>query len=157
MSEYPKIEYPTIVEGTIRSDRLRLECIDGEELEISKETINLYPNFLAENFPGITFDGENFHLKNAGPFNYGSRTYGITHLQKYSTWGWLKVIPGCFHRWWFWGLQKKNSDGNWLPGTERGMYFRKPFSWRWDVAGTMIDGKLQHWIWTKGYLGGHWD
>ncbi len=139
----PTVLYPTIIEGVVSGNILRLESLDGSELLLSSKSVDV--------IKGVSHDGEAWQLSNAGPFVFFGKTWGISHIQKWSHWGWLKVNPDCFHRWWFWRTQQQDARGHWLPGTERGFYFRKPFSWRWQ-----IDEK-QPWIWTKGYLGGHWD
>lgn len=138
MREYPTVDYPTIMEGKIYGEKIRYECLDGSELVCKHpDEVTIFKNFK--------------------PFEKYGKMWGLTHLQKYSKWGWLKVSPDCYHWWWFWKLQKQDSNGNWIPGTERGIYFRKPFSWRWDVAGTVIGGVLRHWIWSKGFIGFRWD
>lgn len=151
MATYPTVDFPTIVSGLVYGPKLRVESTDGSEL--------LLDGTYAP--PGIEWhfiDGMlTAKLKDCGPFERNGKMWGVTHLQKYSPKGFLKVSPDCYHRWYFWRSQKKDLLGEWIPGTECGIYFRKPFSWRWDVAGTMIDGELRHWIWTKGYAGLHWD
>lgn len=72
----------------------------------------------------------------------------LTHLQKYSPFGLMLTWPFCFHFWLFWKKQQFDGGGNWLPGTEQGIYFRTP-GWRWDADLGMI--------WTWGYFGLHWD
>lgn len=146
--EYPTVLYPTILEGIVMAEKLRVESLDGSELYIT-------PAMCAFGWNGIGYDqgGRAFILKNTPPFPYQGKTWGVSHQQKWSKYGWLRTFPDCYHRWWFWRLQQTDAQGNWLPGTEEGLYLRKPFSWRWDVAGT--NGK--HWIWTNGFLGGHWD
>jgi hypothetical protein len=77
----------------------------------------------------------------------GSRVI-LTHLQKYSHFGFMVTWPFCFHFWIFWKLQEKDEIG-WLPGTEQGIYFRTP-GYRWDADLGMK--------WTWGYFpSGHWD
>lgn len=144
MVDYPSVLYPTIVSGKIWGEKIRCESLDGSEL--------------IKDIPGGSIE-----FQNAGPHEENGKLWGITHLQKYSPKGWLKVDPDCFHWWYFWRLQQQDANGNWIPGTEKGIYFRKSrvlfqtSCWRWDVAGTMIDGVLRHWIRSGGYLGGHWD
>jgi|SRR5690242_11484512 len=142
--EYPKVNYPTIIEGFVSGDQLRLESLDGSERVETPETLPL---------GGWLVSHGGIWLQSFGPVDIDGKTWGVSHQQKYSHHGWLKANPDCYHRWCFWRLQKKDAQGGWLPGTERGIYFRKPFSWRWDVAGT--NGK--HWIWTNGFLGMRWD
>lgn len=134
--KYPTVDYPTIDSGVIHGP-IRCESLDGSEMYLEEDDVTVLNDFK--------------------PFVLNGKTWGVSHLQKRSKRGWLKVSPSCYHWWWFWKLQEKDSNGQWISGSERGIYFRQPFSWRWDVAGTVIDGILRHWIWTKGYLGGHWD
>jgi len=72
----------------------------------------------------------------------------LTHLQKFSHFGFMMTWPFCFHFWLFWKLQEKDSSGTWIPGSESGIYFRTP-GYRWDADLGMK--------WTWGYVGGHWD
>jgi hypothetical protein len=147
-TDYPTVDYPTVVSGRIVAPIIRYESLDSSVLE--------------EAVPGGSIE-----LKMARPFERGGKMWAVTHLQKYSTEGWLKMDPDCFHAWKFWKLQERRPDANgvtvWVPGTEQGIYFRKSRvllrlkCWRWDVAGTMIDGQLRHWISSGGYFGGHWD
>lgn len=76
----------------------------------------------------------------------GDRTI-LTHLQKYSHFGFMLTWPFCFHFWLMWRLQK-GTEGNWEPGTEQGIYFRTP-GYRWDADLGMK--------FTRGYLGSHLD
>lgn len=151
--DYPTVDYPTILEGRVYGDRLRIESL-------SREATFLLPTDIAQ-ITGVEHNGDCFILTNAGPFIIDFRgetkTWGISHQQKFSRYGYLRVSPSCYHRWAFIRRQKQDAAGNWIPGTEVGIYFRMPFSWRWDVAGTLVNGVLRHWIWTKGFLGGHWD
>jgi len=135
--DYPTADYYTILAGEIWGP-VRCESLDGSEMylpEVSGST-----RFL-----------------NFKPFEQDGKMWGVSNIQKKSKKGWIKTDPDCYHRWYWFRQQKQDDQGNWIPGTELGFYFRKPFSWRWDVAGTVIDEILRHWIWTKGYLGGHWD
>ena len=136
MPKYPEVNFPTILEGHVYAPRLRMESLDGSEMYLTSLDI---PD---------QWEEEHFHLKNFGPIELEGKTWGVSHMQKQSRRGWLKASPDCFHWWYFWRQQLPGH-----PGTEQGIYFRKPFSWRWDVCGTL--GK--HWIWTKGFLGGVWD
>ena len=76
----------------------------------------------------------------------------VTHLQKFSRFGFLITWPFCFHFWLFWKKQEKHTFGfidlGWEPGTEQGIYFRTP-GFRWDADLGMK--------WTWGYFGLHWD
>lgn len=72
----------------------------------------------------------------------------LTHLQKYSHFGFMVTDPFCFHFWLFWRLQTDSGRNGWVPGTEQGIYFRTP-GWRWDADLGMK--------WTWGYIGGHLD
>lgn len=95
------------------------------------------------NLPGVVFSFI------AGPIRtelYGERTI-LTHLQKYSHFGFMMTWPFCFHFWVFLKLQEKE-NGQWKPGTEKGIYFRTP-GWRWDADLGMKT--------TRGYFGTHWD
>lgn len=71
----------------------------------------------------------------------------LTHIQKYSHFGFMMTWPFCFHFWLFWRLQDW-VEFQWIPGSEQGIYFRTP-GWRWDIDLGMK--------WTWGYVGGHWD
>ena len=77
----------------------------------------------------------------------GTRTV-LTHLQKFSKWGFMLHWPFGFHFWFWFRKQQQDAQGGWLPGTERGIYFRTP-GYRWDLDLGMI--------WTWGYFGFHWD
>lgn len=128
---YPQVDYPTVVRGQIYGP-IRCESLDGSELFL--------PN-----------DGM-VELRNFTPFKKDGRIYAVTHLQKRSKKGSLTMSPWIYHWWDFQKLQEQDIDGNWVPGTERGIYLRTP-GWRWDVAGTQ--GK--HWIRSGGFIGGHLD
>ncbi len=71
----------------------------------------------------------------------------LTHLQKHSHFGFMVTWPFCFHFWFMWRLQRQGF-GEWIPGTEQGIYFRTP-GWRWDAELGMK--------FTRGYFGLHWD
>jgi hypothetical protein len=77
----------------------------------------------------------------------GERTI-LTHLQKYSHYGFMVTWPFCFHFWLFWDLQIGDDRLGWKPGTEEGFYFRTP-GWRWDADLGMK--------WTWGFFGLNWD
>lgn len=72
----------------------------------------------------------------------------LTHLQKYSRFGFMLTWPFCFHFWFFWKLQEGDDTYGWKPASEQGIYFRTP-GWRWDKDLGMIP--------TRGYFGLHWD
>ncbi len=76
----------------------------------------------------------------------------FTHLQKYSTCGFLFTWPFCFHVWFFWKKQQQKADENgfliWQPGSEQGIYARTP-GWRYDKELGMK--------FTRGYCGLNWD
>jgi len=72
----------------------------------------------------------------------------LTHLQKYSRFGFMFTWPFCFHFWLFWKLQDGSDIDGWQPGTEQGIYCRTP-GYRWDAELGMKK--------TWGYLGLHWD
>lgn len=138
---------------------LRVESMTGGEMWLMPDGVKL---------PGITWARGAFYLSNFTPFEMIGHTWGVTHHQKLSHKGWLRANPTCYHQWKWSELQKKDANGGWIMGTERGLYFRKPTikifgfviteSWRWDVPGTKDEqGILRHWIPTKGFLGGHWD
>lgn len=79
----------------------------------------------------------------------------LSHLQKFSPFGFMMTWPFCFHVWIFWKMQEyyiENQYGQpvtiFKPGTEKGFYFRTP-GYRWDRDLGMK--------WTWGYFGMHWD
>jgi hypothetical protein len=125
----PTCLYPTLARGII-SGPIRCESLDGSEIWLPPAN-------------GIL---------RIEPFNKDGKTYAVSHMQKASSSGYLLMSPFIFHAWHFWKHQAKDSAGGWLPGTEQGIYTRSP-GWRWDVAGT----NGEHWIFSKGFLGGHWD
>lgn len=146
MTDYPTVDYPTIIEGRIYSLVLRFECLDGSEMFYAPTEI-----------PGATFLPKEmcWELKNFGPIDYAGKTWGVTHQQKQSKRGWLRVNPDCHHWWYFFRAQKQSADGSWIPGSEFGKYLRWG-TWRWDVPGT--NGK--HWIGPGSYylnFSTHWD
>lgn len=156
---YPTVDYPTILVGNISGNSVRCESLDQTEMYLTNDMLKNVTDPLGSPLVSgkIFFSDCEVQLSNFGPFKYNKKLWGVSHLQKQSKTGSLKTSPDCYHQWTWWKLQQKDANGGWIGGTERGIYYRKPLSWRWDVAGTTIDGKLQHWIWTKGYLGGHWD
>jgi hypothetical protein len=130
----PTVDYPTLVNGRI-SGPIRCESLDGTELWLPPQEGKL----------AIV------------PFQKDGKWFGISHIQKKSNSFSLYFSPFSYHFGEFWHLQEQDEKGNWKPGTEKGIYIRCPFSWRWDVPGTVLDGKLEHWIFSKGYAGGHLD
>jgi len=82
------------------------------------------------------------------PIYEGGETWLYTHLQKRSRMGIYLSWPICFHFWLMWRKQKTDSNGNWLPGTEQGIYTRTP-GYRWDIEEGMK--------FTRGYGGLRWD
>lgn len=148
--DYPKTDYPTIKRGVVHAKRLRLESLDGSEMYLDGGKDSMPDGVLWR-------DVGKFLLDEVRPFEKFGQTWGVSHMQKYSTYGWLFAEPNAYHHWLFWRPQQKDANGGWLPGSERGLYFRRPFSWRWDVAGTKIDGELKHWIYSGGIISGHWD
>ena len=129
---YPTVQYPTILEGEIWGP-IRCESLDGSELIL----------------PAVPDGSTKFF--NFKPFQQNGKTWGVTHLQFLSPKGWIKTDPDCYHLWNMWKLKQKDANGGWIPGSEFGIYYRKPFSWRWQ-----IDPK-NPWQWTKGFLGAHFD
>ena len=130
---------PTIVKGAIFGP-IRYETISGKEFTEKPRGSDGWTYF------------ENFK-----PFKKNGELVSIAPLQKYSSHGWLKTNPDGFYWWSFPKLQKKDAAGNWIPGSEWGWFYRKPFSWRYDRLGTPFQGKLEHWVYTWGYLGRHMD
>lgn len=129
--KYPEDKAPTVVLGYVKGF-LRLESTQGAEVQ--------YPlplGIMRKFVPALMRPNE---------------WWFVTHLQKYSRFGFLIHKPFCLHAWWQFRLQKQDHKGNWIPGTEKGVYFRSPGR-RFDVPGT--NGK--HWIVTLGHLGIRWD
>ncbi len=81
-------------------------------------------------------------------WNYQRTRNILPHLQKFSSFGFMITWPFCFHFWLFWKKQEMNQYGQWIPGSEQGIYFRTP-GWRWDYELGMK--------FTRGYAGLHWD
>lgn len=148
--ENPNVRYPLIIEGYVSGNRLRLESLDGSEML-------MYPLDTAPNTP-LQWKNNGFYLQNFGPYRSPQGVvYGVTHLQKYSPYGWLKVDPDCYH-WWRWiKTQQQDQQGTWIPGSEVGIYFRKSRKlfqlecWRWDRLAP------DYWVRSGGYFGGHFD
>jgi hypothetical protein len=158
---YPSVGYPTIIEGVVYGNRLRVESLDGDSALLLSYLKPL--GWEVIRWGNLMYRDGAFRIKNLGPFVMNGKLWGVTHLQKYSPCGYLKVEPDCYHRWHFWRPQAMDANLNWIPGSEQGIYLRKSRKlfqlkcWRWDVAGTLIDGVLRHWIRSGGYFGGHWD
>ena len=91
------------------------------------------------------FDGRNTLFIKQRPVD----GWAVTHLQKSSKFGFLVMWPFCFHVWWTFNYQEKDTLGTWLPGTEKVFYLRFP-GWRWEAGGCSY-------ILSKGYIGLHWD
>ena len=123
------ILYPTLIRGIIDGP-IRCESLDGSELWLPpKEGILKIP-----------------------PFSQNGKTWSVTHLQKKASYFSLLFSPFIYHWGRFWHLQEQDAQGNWFPGTERGLYWRTP-GWRWDS-----DPNLgSPWVFSKGYVGGHLD
>ena len=133
---YPTKEMPTIVEGEIWGP-VRYESMNGPEKIMEGQDVT------------------RFH--NAEPITIDGKLYQLSIIQKKSPRGYLITDPYCVYRWKQTKLQEQDERGGWIPGTEKGIYYRSPVSWRHDIAGTMIDGKLCHWIMSMGHLGTHFD
>lgn len=108
-------------------------------------------------------------LKEQGPIdldtNDGIETFGITHLQKKSRFGFLVMRPFCFHVWFTFRFQKQDADGSWMRGSEKVLYFRVG-RMRWDAGdGKYIKGeniKIGSWQFRVPFgtwygPGLHWD
>lgn len=74
--------------------------------------------------------------------------FAITHLQKYSRFGFLLNWPFCFHIYFQFRKQQGNDERGWVPGSEITFYTRTP-GYRQDT-----DAGVK---WTWGYIGLHWD
>lgn len=74
--------------------------------------------------------------------------FAVTHLQKYSKFGFLLTWPFCFHIWYTFKFQEGDDGVGWKPGTEKVLYARTP-GYRKDTDYGMK--------WTWGYIGLHWD
>ncbi len=74
--------------------------------------------------------------------------YAVTHLQKYSRFGFLLHWPFGFHVWFTFRKQKGNDSDGWVPGSEIVFYARTP-GYRMDTDYGMKG--------TNGYIGLHWD
>lgn len=78
----------------------------------------------------------------------------VTHIQKRSRWGIIiqrrprKWWPFIVHAWFTFRYQTQERD-YWIPGTERVLYLRSP-GWRFQPADDV-------WVFSRGYLGLHWD
>lgn len=74
--------------------------------------------------------------------------YAVTHLQKYSKFGFLLTWPFCFHVYYQSKMQEGSDTDGWVPGSEKVFYARTP-GYRKDTDTGMK--------WTWGYIGLHWD
>lgn len=137
---YPTVLMPTVIKGYIQGP-VRCESMDGGEMYIEDGKL----------------PSEGHQLIEYTPFDYLGKTWAVSNIQKKSPYGWLKFDPAGYCWWKMLRLQKQDANGNWIPGTEFGWYYREPWKWRFDFPGTKIDGILRHWIWTKGYAGAHYD
>src|SRR6185312_17342381 len=52
--------------------------------------------------------------------------FAVTHLQKYSKFGFLLTWPFCFHVWYTFKFQEGSDAEGWKPGTEKVFYARTP-------------------------------
>lgn len=74
--------------------------------------------------------------------------FAVTHLQKYSRFGFLLHWPFGFHVYFQFRKQQGSDEAGWVPGSERVFYARLP-GYRKDTDTGMK--------WTWGYIGLHWD
>lgn len=140
---YPSQKYLTIISGEIWGP-IRYEALDGSEYFDEKNIACRFHNF-------TTFEKD-------------GKMWEISIIQKKSPKGWLNTSPFGYYWWNQSKLQEQKivDEGNgpflkWITGTERGLYFRCPFTWRRDIAGTMIDGQLRNWVHSGGHLGRRFD
>lgn len=135
---YPTQLYPTVLEGEIWGP-VRCESLDGSEM------------YLYEDHDQQT----SVRFINFKPFEKDGKTWGVSNIQKKSKSGWIKTDPKCYYSWEMSKLQDTYTDKNGavisVPGTEKGWYFRQPLSWRRQI------NPLEPWVWSKGYLGRHFD
>ena len=124
---------PTLEWGIIRGP-IRMEALDGSEFYLPEEEGPLY----------------------IPPVERGGKMFCVTHLQKKATYFSLRFSPFIYHWGNFWKLQEQNEQGQWVGGTEKGIYIRSP-GWRFDFPGTVINGVREHWIFSKGFFGSHLD
>lgn len=94
-------------------------------------------------FGMVALNGKNFFLADKPLFGFA-----VTHLQKYSRFGFLVHWPFCFHFWLAFKKQAGNDFDGWIPGSEVVLYGRTP-GYRMDT-----DYGVK---WTWGYIGGHYD
>lgn len=140
---YPKVEAPTVVRGWVKGPFLRWESLTGPEIMTGA----------MDYVPGVFHDGDGFVLENVRPWELPKGLYGLSEMQKYSTFGWLRFDPFVKVWWDMPGLQEKRPDGSWIPGTEKGTMWRSPGR-RWDIPGT----NGEHWPRTWGrYFSENWD
>ncbi len=125
----PTVLMPTLVKGYCEGP-IRCESLDGSEMWLDPK-------------PGIII---------LPPFQSGGKTWCVSHIQKKSHSFTLEFSPFSYHWGRFWHLQEQDQQGTWLPGTEKGIYWRTP-GWRWDS-----DPALKApWVFSKGYAGSHLD
>ncbi len=143
--KYPTAEYLTVVKGNIEGP-VRYESLSGKEYF---QEYDLPDPVRLRNHMGIIVKGERFE---------------VSIIQKLSRYGWIYTEPFGFYWWKQEKFQERKEVTNefgtylkWAPKTEKGLYFRAPFTWRRDIAGTVRDGELRHWIKSGGHLGKNWD
>ena len=145
----PQVLYPS-VSGRVWAKRLRLESLDGGEYWIDPDTW-----IKQSDDKELLWFMDYFELKNFGPIEIDGKLWGVTHIQYESKMGYLIADPYCVHRWYWWKPQQINEKGERIPGSERGLYYRGPLwpigCWRWQ------NDKNNPWVWSKGYVGGHYD
>lgn len=120
----PKVDLPTCLFGFVRGI-LRFERLGGGDLlhtQLNPDDFSDWGSILYE-----------------PPFVYNGSDYAITHLQKYSKFGFLLMWPFCFHVWFTFKFQKKDSSGLWIPGSEKVFYWRFGL-WRWDAGNSRFIG-----------------
>lgn len=124
----PTVLYPTLIRGIIKGP-IRCESIDGTVIWLTER-------------PGIL---------RIEPFELYGKMFCVSHLQKKATYFSLLYSPFIFHWGKFWKLQDKDQDGNDIPGSEQGIYWRTP-GWRWQVPDLVSMGTP--WILSGGRVPG---
>lgn len=128
----PNVLYPTLIRGVIDGP-IRCESLDGSEIWLPKKK-------------GI--------LK-IPPFERDGKTFCVSHIQKKAKMFRLLYDPFIYHFGQFWRLQQQDKEGNWIPGSEQGIYWRTP-GWRFQVPDAKSD--WTPWIWSWGrFIGTHLD